>query len=340
MLAIADAPIAEPSAWLAPEMARDKSWIWTIPEAGVKELEAAMGALKARGLSPELTGRADFPLPSMAGDLRRLAEAIEDGRGFQVIRGIPVDRYSDAELRLLYWGLGLYFGTPVVQTKDDDWFIDVRDESKAYDKNTRGYHSRDRLRFHSDGANIVSLLCINKAKEGGLSSIACSAAIYNEVLANHPDILPILYKGFPHDRRGAEPEGEPRLSPWKLPIFSFPNGRFACVYDRGSAEWGCERWGRPMAAAERAAFDTMDGFANDPRFRVDMDLEPGDIQLLNNFLILHSRTAFLDHDDPARRRHLLRLWITVPESRRSALNKLHLYTRAPIPTDIPIERVA
>jgi Taurine catabolism dioxygenase TauD, TfdA family len=340
MAAMANQPISEPCAWQAPDMARDGAWIWQMPESGIRELESAMRALKAVGLQPQQAKRADFPLPSIAADLARLGQAIEDGRGFQVIRGIPVHRYSYEELRLLYWGLGLYFGTPVVQTKDDDWFIDVRDESKGYDKNTRGYHSRERLRFHSDGANIVSLLCINKAKEGGLSSIACSAAIYNEIQRHHPEYLPVLYRGFPHDRRGAEPEGEPRLSPWRLPIFSFPNGRFTCVYDRGSAEWGAERWGRPMTGAERAAFDQMDSLANDPRFRLDMDLEPGDMQLLNNFLVLHARTAFVDHADQARRRHLLRLWIAVPESRRAAVNKLHLYTRTPIPGDIPIERVA
>lgn len=334
------APITGRTAWKAADWKDDERWIWRLPEAGVRDILAALEDVERRGLAVTQIRREDFPLPSIEADLVRLAEEVEEGRGFQLLRGVPVADLSYEQLKKLYWGLGLHFGRPVEQTKDGDWFIDVRNEGKAYDQNMRGYHSNAALEFHSDGANTVVLLCINKAVEGGLSALVSSAAIHNALLAEDRALLAPLYEGFPQDRRGAEPEGEPRLSPWKLPVFSFTNGRFNCVYSRPGAEWGLKLMGRDLTAEEKRALDRFDEISRDPAYRFDMAFEPGDMQLVNNFTVLHSRTAFVDHDDPAKRRHLLRLWLDAPHSRRRAINKLHLYTRTPLPDGIEIRPAA
>jgi hypothetical protein len=141
----------------------------------------------------------------------------------------------------------------------------------------------------------------------------------------------VLYDGFPVDRRGAQPDGEPRISPWLLPVFSVTRGQLNCVYSRNASVWGREQLGLPLSAAETAALDAFDAIAHDPEFVLPMDLEPGDMQLVNNFTVLHSRTAFFNDPASERRRHLVRLWLDVAHSDHAAINKLHLYTRTPLP---------
>jgi len=330
------APIDGACMWKGPDLAGREDWIYRLPEAALADIATALADVERRGLAVTDIRKADFPMPSIAADLAGLAEEVEEGRGFQVVRGVPVGDYSYEQLRKIFWGLGLHFGRPVHQDKNGSWFIDVRDEGRAFGQQQRGYHGHDFLDFHSDGANTVVLLCLNQAKEGGLSTLVSAAAVHNALLEADPALLAPLYDGFPHDRRGDEPEGEPRVSPWKLPVFSKVNGRFICVYSRKPCEWGRERLGAPMTADELRALDLFDRAANDPSLRLDMDLRPGDIQFVNNFTVLHSRTAFTDHDDPAKRRHLLRLWLDAPHSRRAAVNKLHLYTRTPLPQGIEI----
>jgi hypothetical protein len=329
-------PVRSRCVWKGADLRNDSSWVWMIPPEGLADIDAALAQVERRGLRLPRLDKSDFPLPRIAGELARLAEEVDNGRGFQLLRGLPVKRYSYEQLRTIFWGVGLHFGRPAEQTKDGDWLIDVRDEGGSLGQNQRGYHSPVTLDFHTDGANTVALLCIEKAMEGGVSVLANSAAIHNALLEKNPDYLVPLYEGFPVDRRGAEPEGEPRVSPWKLPVFSFTNGRLNCVYDRRSSQWGRERIGQPLTETEKAAFDAFDALAHDPEFRLDMELQPGDMQFVNNFSVLHSRTSFVDNPDEGKKRHLLRLWLEVPGSRQQAINKLHLYTRTPVPGEIRI----
>jgi hypothetical protein len=256
------------------------------------------------------------------------------------VRGLPVGRYSVADLRLIFWGVGRHLGRPVKQTSAGDWMIDVRDEGGTHSQNQRGYHSPVTLDFHTDGSSIVGLLCIQKAREGGLSVLASSAAVHNELLRRRPDQMGLFYEGFPVDRRGSQPAGEPRVSPWKLPVFSSSDGSFNCVYDRKSSQWGRELAGQPLTAQETELLDEFDALTHDVQYRLDMELQPGDMQFVSNFTVLHSRTSFVDDMEAAKRRHLLRLWLHVPASRRRAINKLHLYTSTPLPQGIRITPTA
>ncbi|MBW2315173.1 MAG: TauD/TfdA family dioxygenase [Deltaproteobacteria bacterium] len=66
-----------------------------------------------------------------------------------------------------------------------------------------------------------------------------------------------------------------------------------------------------FSSDERTLLDLYEEIAASPALYFDMDLEPGDIQWLSNHVILHARTAYDDHDDPAEKRHLLRLWLSI-----------------------------
>jgi hypothetical protein len=327
------------SLWKSRDYQNTQAWIWHIPEHGAADIDAALTNVERKGLHFSEITKQDFPLPRIEEELAAIAEEVEEGRGFQLIRGLAVHKYDVEQLRKIFWGLGLYWGSPVKQTKQGDWIIDVRNEGDT-NPLTRGYNKPILLNYHTDGSNSVGLLCINKALEGGLSLIVSAAAIHNALLETNPEYVECLYKGFPVDRRDLQPDGEPRITPWKLPIFSFTNGRLNCVYDRQSSEWGCERSGHVLSETEKAAFEAFDALSQSPEYHISMELQPGDIQLVNNFTVLHSRTSFVDQPDAEKRRHLLRLWLEVPDSQRYAINKLHLYTRTPVPEGIEIHAVA
>ncbi|HEY0296585.1 MAG TPA: TauD/TfdA family dioxygenase [Bordetella sp.] len=325
-----------PSVWRGVEMAQDPSWVWQLPASGVNTIERALESVMRRNIQVPEMRKEDFALPGLEENFHAIAGEVDTGRGFQVVRGVPVAGYSEDELHRLTWGLGLHFGVPVEQTKDADWLIDVRDEGGSYDRNSRGYHSASKLEFHTDGASIVGLLCVHKAEEGGLSVLVSAGAVHNELARTHPEHLIPLYDGFPVDRRGAQPPGEPRVSPWYLPVFSVTRGQLNCVYSRGACIWGREHLGQPCSEAEIAALDAFEAIASDPGFRLDMDLQPGDLQLVNNFTVLHSRTAFYDNPASPQRRHLVRLWLDVEGSDHAAINKLHLYTNKPLPSLVAV----
>src|SRR5690606_26517601 len=137
-----------------------ESWIWQLPADAIVEIDEAVRLLESNACTIPNIQKADFPLPTLGPELERLAHEVEYGKGFQIIRGLPVERYSDDQLRKIFWGIGLYFGNLVGQTKDNQWVVDVRDEGRALGQNQRGYHSQDTLDFHTDGATIVALLCI------------------------------------------------------------------------------------------------------------------------------------------------------------------------------------
>jgi len=322
------------SVWNGSDVQDKKSWTWYMPSNSLMEIDENILRIENKKLNIDQIKIDDFRLKSIESELKKLRNSIDSGLGFQIIKGIPVKKYSYQHLRIMLWGLSLHFGQPLPQTKLGELFIDVRNEGGDVNQNMRGYHSLKHLPFHTDGGHIVGLFCLEQSSAGGLSLLASSAAIHNAILAEDPELLDYLYEGFPMDRRGAEPDGEPRLSPWNLPIFSFKEGRLSCVYDRRSSEWGMDRAGRTMPVKAIAALDFFDKLTQNQDLQLSMQLEPGDLQLVNNFSVIHSRTSFQDDADAGKLRHLLRIWIDSPKFKQNAINKLHLYTRQPLPESI------
>jgi hypothetical protein len=316
-----------PEAWRGEELARSTDWIRPIPPATLDEMHAALRAVQARGLAWREVTAADFPLPASAAWLGGIAEELEHGRGVVLLRRLPVERYTEDELRILYWGLGRHLGTPRYQNAHGELIGEVRDELRAlgavYQPSvtqapgqpaTSRYKARTSgpLRFHTDRTDVVALLCVRKARAGGISKIVSSVAVSNEILARRPDLHALLCQDYHRSREGEEAGGERRT--FAMPVFAARDGRFTSQYSRTFVEAAQRLPGVPrLTAAQDEALDLLAEVAEALCF--EMALEPGDIQLLNNHVVYHGRTAF--EDDPAARadRLLYRLWLSMPNSR-------------------------
>ena len=309
---VAPRPVSAPWVWSADELNARKDWIIRISGDGLAEIDRALAGVKARGLAlRDITAR-DFPLPSLAGDLFRVKQLLADGPGVAVVRGVPVDRYGRADIELVLWGLGAHVGQAVVQSYRGDVIGEVMDMSHTGDTR-RAYRSPDGLDLHIDSVDVAALLCLRQAKRGGTSLVASSFAIHNAILAERPDLMPLLYRGYHCRHSEAEDSGEDPVTPHRVPVFAPLGDRLVCNFHA-----------RPMARA--LAHDRLE---NDPRagealevFRAISErdalvhrtaLEPGDLQFLNNRTVLHGRTEFEDYPELDRKRLMLRLWLAMPD---------------------------
>jgi len=212
------------------------------------------------------------------------------------------------EIGMMYWGLGTHLGRGVPQSARGDRLGFVTDLSESLAFN-RGYRSARELTLHTDSDDIVSLLAIRQGRSGGLSRLTSSLSVYNEMAATRPDLLAPLIEGF-HCHWGAgEPEGEGAITSLKVPVFSLEEGRFACCFLRSRMEMALEATGGAFSDLQREALDTFEAIANREDFRLEFTLEPGTASFINNYTVLHARTAFEDFPEPERKRLLLRLWL-------------------------------
>ena len=314
--------ITGPSAWVGPEIQNDEGLIQVLGDGAVADIERALRHAQKAGVQIPFT-KQDFPLSDMAGELDDIIDEVRTGRGFCVLRGIPRERYSDAECELIYWGLGAHIGTPVSQNARGHLLGHVLDEGRLYeDPMARGYQSSERMDFHLDllPVDVLGLFCLRQAKSGGASHLVSSLTVHNVLRRERPDYLETLYRPFYLDWRGEEPAGE---QPWySIPMVSAKDGQITSRFCSRSYYQSCERFGEAYAltAEQTEALDFVQEVANRPELRVSLRLEEGDIEFVNNHTIMHARDAFVDYDEPHRRRHLLRMWIGLPDDRRRPLS--------------------
>lgn len=310
-----------PAAWVGASLQHDPAWIVRFDDAAIDELDAALACAKRAGARIPFDKTA-FPLARLAAQLDAVLEEIENGRGFALIRGIPRQRYSDADCELLYWGIGVHLGMPISQNARGHLLGHVRDEGRVHaDPNARGYQTRQRMDFHTDllPMDIVALFCARTARSGGESKVVSALTVHNVLREERPDLLDALYGPFHVDWRGEEPAGERPF--FTIPMFSEAASRVttrivSVPYYTSAARWG-ERYA--PTAVQLEALEAVQAIANRPELALSMDFREGDIQLLNNHTTLHARTAYEDHDTPGMQRHLLRMWIAVDEARRRPL---------------------
>lgn len=309
-------PIAGASAWIGAKMRESDEWIYRLSTEQIEELEAAMRGVQARGLDIAQIRRADFPLPTFGAELLKLQDEIVNGRGFVLIRGIPVERYTIAEAATIYFGLGTWLGNARSQNAKGHVLGHVRDLglSAEKDANVRIYQTTERQTYHTDSCDIVGLLCLKTARSGGFSSIVSSMTIYNEMAKTRPDLLQRLFQPFPTDRRGEVPAGKKPY--FEIPVFNDHAGHLSAIYARRYID-SAQRFpdARRLTPEDVEALDYFDSLANDPELRLDMEFRPGDMQFLHNHTLLHDRTAYVDWDEPEKKRHLLRLWLAAPNGR-------------------------
>jgi len=313
--------ITEPNAWTAAELPGREAWALELTREMIDEvIDAARKAIDA-GRSYREIGRNNFEIPKTSALIDVAYADLEDGRGFTVIAGWPVDEFSFDENVMAFCGVGSHMGDIVIQNYEGDAIVSVRDEGVPYSHKSRGYRSNKRLPFHSDGSDLVALLCLSEAASGGRSLLVSATRVFNIILEEKPEIIDLLCRGFYHHRRGQHDAGEPPLSENRIPVFAIANGYLHCCYNRNPIEWA-EKEGITLSADEKAVLDYFDSILARPEMQVETDMRKGDMQFLNNFVILHSRTAYEDVDS---RRHLVRLWMECPASKRMGESLLDLY---------------
>ena len=301
------APVTDASAWRVAQLQQDESWVYHFNEADIRELDDALQ--KVRDLAITVIRREDFPLKKLAKVLERVLNQIENGIGMAVLRGLPVMNYYKDDASRIYWGIGQYLGRAVTQNSRAHLLGHVKNEGVSYSHQTRGYNTLAKLNFHTDNCDVVGLLCLRTSKTGGLSRISSSTAIFNEILARRPELITPLLDGFYYDLKGEHLPGRPPVSDHKIPVYSFSGGKLSCRYLRNAIMPAFPKKNLQPTPDELAAMDMIDALADSGEFCFEMALEPGDMQLLNNHVIMHSRTAFEDFEEEDRKRHLLRLWL-------------------------------
>jgi len=302
------------SAWYGPELARSTDWIARLSKTEIAEVESAMRRLVESSFDLTSISSQDFPLPTLGARLRDVLDEVLNGRGFALIRALPVERWSKREAAIAFLGIGVHLGHLRMQNAAGHLLGHVKDLGRSSeDPNARIYQTKERQTFHTDSCDVVGLLCLQPAKFGGLSTVVSSTTIFNEMRRRRPDLLRVLLDPIETDRRGEVPEGSKPY--FRIPVFNWYGNQLSAIYQRQYIESARRFSGvGPLSALQIQALNLFDELANDPALNLNMELQPGDMQFVHNHTMLHDRTAFEDYPEPERRRHLLRLWLAPPNA--------------------------
>ncbi len=303
-------PLEDHAAWRAGDIADAEAWTWRLSAAEIDELRAALA--HARSVTDEVLDvtAADFPLPTVAGRIAAMERELVDGRGFARISGLPVDELGYEDASWIYWGIGVHLGDPWPQNHKGHLLGDVRDQGKTYDDPTaRGNEIGGApLTFHSDGSDLVGLLCLHPGVSGGESVIANVLAAHNELARTRPDLAAELYEPLPYDFRGEQADGSRPY--YAVPVFTRHGARLFVRYIRPYIQASQRHADAPrLTPAQIEAMDALDAIVADPDLQVEMRFDPGDIQFINNYHVLHGRRGYVDDAASGQVRFLKRLWL-------------------------------
>lgn len=308
-------PLGVPAAWRGDDIRRDDTWRIVLSSTEVDDVKSALEVSLSSGKPTAELTKADFPLPSLESKFDDWRQVLMTGRGFQVISGIPVMEWTQEESERFFWAFGLHLGRPGAQNPQGDLLGHVTDTGDSSDDPfVRLYRTAANIDYHCDAADVVGLLCLQKAKSGGKSRIVSSVTVFNEVLKRRPDLVSQLFDPFLLDRRnegGGDTAGHIPIEPCR-----FANGVLRTFYHADYFRSVVRHDDvAPFTKERQAVMDLYEEVAADPSLYVDMDLAPGDIQLLSNHTNLHARTDYDDWPEPERKRHLLRLWLSLDSKR-------------------------
>ncbi len=309
-------PNASSAAWTVADVQADTGWTYTLSPVESAELLAAVRVARREDKPLLAWRRDDFKLDKALPTLAAAFREVRDGRGMALVRNLPREGVSPEEFMLMTWAIGLHFGVARPQNRASDYITEVKNVGVAYRSPTgRGYSSNAELDFHVDGADVVLLSCYNQAPVGGMSMCASAVTAYEVVKAERPDYAAALGTGYSFSRNGEQSGDE---APWyAAPICDVEDGRIFCKWNRNRVENAQKLDGVPrLSSLQREAMEYFDTVLRRPENMFCMHLAPGDLQLLCNQTMLHSRTSFEDHPDEEKKRTLYRLWIARPESRR------------------------
>jgi alpha-ketoglutarate-dependent taurine dioxygenase len=296
--------------WTADQVGDATQWTELLSPDEIAEIDAAMRCARAKSDDLLQIGPQDFPLPTLAPRLLRIEHELMNGRGFVLLRGLPRARYSNDDMALAYWGVGAHLGKPWPQNHHGHVLGDVTDQGKTLEDHTaRGNElGQIGLDYHCDGSDLVGLLCLQSAASGGQSAVANSVALHNELVRTRPDLAAELYEPQPFDYRGEQAAGSRGwytmtvFTRWGERVFIRLIGHYIATSQRHADA-------PRLTPAAREALTWMRTQAESGRYSVRMDFQPGDMQFINNYHVLHGRTAYTDDRDSGRVRHLKRLWL-------------------------------
>jgi hypothetical protein len=297
--------------WMREDVQDESKWTLELTADDKRELDHALGVAKLHSENLLDIGLAQFPLEGLAKKIAGVERELIDGRGFVRIRTLDTEKYSDDELTMLYWGIGIHLGDPWPQNHYGHVMGDVTDQGKPLsDPTLRGNEIGGlALDYHTDGADIIGLMCLRKAKVGGLSCVANVVAIYNELVKTRPDLVAALYEPVPYDARGEQAKGSKPF--YLFPVFTEFKDR---LFVRFIPQYVLASQKHPdaprLSATTREALETVSTMAREPRYNVYMDLAPGEMQFINNYHVLHGRQEYQDDIAGGYKRHLKRLWLS------------------------------
>jgi alpha-ketoglutarate-dependent taurine dioxygenase len=304
-------------AWRGPSLAPDR-YLVRIPDACVAEMESVLAELRRAPVPTLLLLPEHFALDACARWMKDVRDHLDEGPGFVVLDRLPLDRMSREEAVDLYWLLGNLLEPPVAQEWKGTVIYDVRHDGQSFTENTRGALTPAGLEMHNDSSmgeappNYVSLMCLATARSGGMSIVSSALAAHNYFLRERPALLRRLYEPFYRDHQ--EYQATDAAATNFRPVFAW-DGQLRTRFNARHTFRGYEKTGRVLDEAGAEAVTRMENFLGDPANRLDLWLEPGQIQILNNRVIVHGRTPYEDHEEPDRRRHLVRLWLRAGDRR-------------------------
>ena len=306
-------PLDHPAVWRGTELFSRPDWEVHLTDTDRAEIRTALSGVEEQ--LPEQFAKEDFAIPALSSKLEQIQQNLEHGCGACFIRGTDLSNLTTEQSQKLFWGLMCHIGTPVSQSADGARIFSVRDEGfKMGDILARGPNTSKKLSFHTDRCDVISFLTMKQAKSGGENQLVSSMHLYNEIGTRRPDLLEVLQQPFYYLRHNVD-QGNDR--PWcRQPIFSLYENHFACNFLRVLIERAANSDDLPDLSDKQAeALDFLEEVAAEPDNHVTFRQEPGDLLLVNNWVLLHRRNEFVDFDDLDERRHLLRIWLSMPNSR-------------------------
>jgi alpha-ketoglutarate-dependent taurine dioxygenase len=304
-------PPGDRLAWLAEDV-EQRDYLVIITDDALREIERLAEFMADNPLPLLRRDLGDFQIPACRSLMARMKSILDDGVGFAVLERLPIDAFPIESLLTIYWLLGQCIGRPVAQKWNGQIIYDVTDTGAEYGYGTRGSHTAVELGFHTDNAfarmvpDYVGLLCRNPAKKGGVSRFCSLYSVHRRMLERYPRELERLYQPMLYDRQMEHRDGAPPVSfaPW----FSWRGDRLFARANSSLVRKGYEVAGETMSNQLADALDAIDEVCAAAELWYEAPLERGQIQYLNNHEVGHYRSAFEDHEDSARKRHLYRLW--------------------------------
>ncbi|MEM7017197.1 MAG: TauD/TfdA family dioxygenase [Pseudomonadota bacterium] len=308
--------IDSPFAWRVDDI-KASDWVFELVDSDLTELETSLAKVRSTKDAETIES---FELPKLGEKMREAARRLEDERGIALIRGVPVNAYDQygeyGELSKVFWGLALNIGCPEGQDAAGHKLHHVRNVKAANfsgNSSVRAYETNVTIDFHSDGSDALMFLCRRKGKSGGVNRLVSAVTAFNDVLDKSPELATVLQAPFAFDARGQREDGA--QVQWS-PIFTYDRGKLACLYKRGYIHLA-QRFNEvpQLTDLQKAAMDALDAAFNDPRNAIEVELEEGDLLMANNYSIMHARSTFTDFEEEDRKRHFLRIWLTLMNGR-------------------------